>query len=61
MPLPMCGKSDIEHRVRSKIGLVPLGMNAIYWAGVNARGILNPDARLSNDVCHDPLPFWFRE
>src|SRR6476660_3122736 len=39
------------------IGSALLGVDAIYGAGIDAGGVLHPDAGLGNDVRHRPPPF----
>jgi hypothetical protein len=38
------------------VGRVLLGVDAVYGAGIDAGGVLHPDAGLSNDVRHRPPP-----
>ncbi len=38
------------------IGRILLGMDAIHRTGIDAGGVFGPDAGLSNDIGHRPLP-----
>ncbi len=40
------------------VGRALLGVDAIYGAGIDAGGVLHPDAGLGNDVRHRPPPFF---
>src|SRR5439155_10697029 len=43
---------DVQHLLFRERGLILLGMNAIHRASIHAGGILRPDARFCNYVCH---------
>lgn len=46
---------DIEHWECFKVAFVPLGMDAVHWAGVDTCGIFHADARFRDDECDDSL------
>jgi len=46
----------IEARATVVVAGVLFWVNAIYRAGIDAGGVLGPDARLSNDISHGSPP-----
>src|ERR1700694_27953 len=46
----------IEAGTAIVVGHALLGVDAIYGAGIDAGGVLHPDAGLGNDVSHRPSP-----
>ena len=46
----------VEWRPAIVVGRVLLGLNAIHGAGIDARGVLDPDARFGDNVCQRPPP-----
>jgi len=40
------------------VGRAFLGVDAIYGTGIDAGGVLHPDAGLGNDVRHRPPPYF---
>src|SRR2546426_4922437 len=46
---------DVKHFFFRERRFILLGMNTIHRAGVHAGGVLRPDARFCNHVCHKGL------